>query len=187
MHRRPALVIVSLVLGVILGGGTTTVAAGAPGDRTAATPRLPACAYLDIKTRFMSLKRWRHTSLDTRLRVGPKYAPDDLVSVSRAGIGGSGKVPRPVIELPPAGDGRGGQAGRQGDRGPLRVSKLRRPTGHVRILGAGVLPSRCAQEQCATWSLGAPAGHGARLPECDRHEARPGTTTTSRGPFRAGG
>ena len=97
MHRRPALIIASLALGVTLGGGSATAASGGSGDGITATPRLPACAYLDIKTRFMSLKRWRHTSLDTRLRVGPKYAPDDLVSVSRAGIAGSGRVRRLVI------------------------------------------------------------------------------------------
>ena len=97
MHRRPTL-IVSLALGVILGAGTPSAAHAAPADGVTATPRLPACAYLDIKTRFLSLKRWRQTSLDTRLRVGPKYVPTDLVSVRRAGIGGSGKVRRSVID-----------------------------------------------------------------------------------------
>jgi D-alanyl-D-alanine carboxypeptidase len=46
----------------------------------------------------MSLKKWRVTSLDTRLRVGPKYVPTDLVPVGRAGIAGSGKVRRLVID-----------------------------------------------------------------------------------------
>ncbi len=96
VHRRSALAIVSLALGVILGGGPVT--ASASGHGATATPRLPACAYLDIKTRFMSLTRWRQTSLDTRLRVGPRYAPTDLVPVSRAGIAGSGKVRRLVID-----------------------------------------------------------------------------------------
>lgn len=98
MHRRPALVIVSLALGVVLGGGPVVAAATGSSHAPAATPRLPACAYTDIKTRFMSLKRWRQTSLDTRLRVGPKYAPTDLVPVGRAGIAGSGKVRRLVID-----------------------------------------------------------------------------------------
>ncbi|MET0773021.1 MAG: M15 family metallopeptidase [Candidatus Limnocylindrales bacterium] len=98
MHRRPALVIASLALGVILGSGTAMAASGGSAHGVAATPRLPACAYLDIKTRFMSLTRWRQTSLDTRLRVGPKYIPTDLVTVGRAGVAGSGKVRRLVID-----------------------------------------------------------------------------------------
>ncbi len=98
MHRRPALIVVSLALGVILGAGPASATHAGSADGVAATPRLPTCAYLDIKTRFLSLKRWRHTSLDTRLRVGPKYVPTDLVSVGRAGIGGSGKVRRLVID-----------------------------------------------------------------------------------------
>ena len=153
---------------------------------SAATPRLPACAYLDIKTRFMSLKRWRQTSLDTRLRVGPKYAPDDLVSVGRAGIAGSGRVRRLVID-DLEGDGRGGQARRQGDRGPVGVSELRGPGGHVRILGAGVRPSGCAQEQRATRSLGAPAGNDHRLPERVLHQGALGLRRLGDDRVRAGG
>ena len=46
----------------------------------------------------MSLDRWRQTSLDTRLRVGRKYVPTDLVPVGRADIPGSGKVRRLAID-----------------------------------------------------------------------------------------
>ena len=91
------LVIASLVIGVVLGTGPAIAASGGSADGTAAAS-LPRCAYLDIKTRFMSLDRWRQTSLDTRLRVGRKYAPTDLVPVGRADIPGSGKVRRLVIE-----------------------------------------------------------------------------------------
>jgi len=91
------LVIASLVLGVVLGSGPATAASGGSADGTTAAS-LPRCAYLDIKTRFMSLDRWRQTSLDTRLRVGPKYVPTDLVPVGRADIPGSGKVRRLVID-----------------------------------------------------------------------------------------
>ena len=97
VHRRSALVTVALALVVVFGGGSTT-ASDASGDGVAATPRLPACAYKDIKTRFLSPRHWRKTSVDTRLRVGSGYAPTDLVSVSRAGIAGSGKVRRLVID-----------------------------------------------------------------------------------------
>ena len=62
--------------------------------QAASTPPLPACAhvYKDIKTRFRDLSQWRRTLVDTRLRVGSAYKPKDLVSVSQANIGGSGKV-----------------------------------------------------------------------------------------------
>lgn len=71
----------------------TTLAARAEG-----APPLPACAYRDIKTRFLSRKFWRKTLVDTRLRVGSKYQPTDLVSVSKADISGSGKVRRLMID-----------------------------------------------------------------------------------------
>jgi D-alanyl-D-alanine carboxypeptidase len=64
----------------------------------AARPPLPPCRYLDLPTRYRRLWQWRRTLLDTRLRVWKRYVPGDLVSVSAAGIGGSGKVRRLVIE-----------------------------------------------------------------------------------------
>ena len=61
-------------------------------------PPLPACAYKDIKTRFPALKAWRKTLVDTRLRVGSKYKPTDLVSVANANIAGSGRVREIIID-----------------------------------------------------------------------------------------
>lgn len=90
------MIVIALV--VVLASGTAAVASGRGADRVAATRPLPACAYKDIKTRFQSLRQWRKTSLDTRLRVGPKYAPRDLVSVSQANIAGSGKVRKLMID-----------------------------------------------------------------------------------------
>ncbi|MFN8520534.1 MAG: M15 family metallopeptidase [Chloroflexota bacterium] len=102
MHRRPPLLIVVLLLVAVLGGGASVAASGPRGpvatDGVAATPKLPACAYLDIKTRFRSLDHWRKTSVDTRLMVGKRYAPDDLVAVGRANIAGSGRVRDLVIK-----------------------------------------------------------------------------------------
>lgn len=99
VHRsRPALVLIVIALAVVLGSGTAAAASGRAADRVAATPRLPACAYKDIKTRFLSLKHWRKTSVDTRLRVGSRYAPTDLVPVSRANVAGSGKVRKLMID-----------------------------------------------------------------------------------------
>ncbi len=102
MHRTPPLLIVVLLLVAVLGGGTSVAASGSgeplATDGVAATPRLPACAYTDIKTRFRSLDHWRKTSVDTRLMVGKRYAPDDLVPVGRANIAGSGRVRRLMID-----------------------------------------------------------------------------------------
>lgn len=99
MHRRPApLITAVLALAVVLGSGSATAATAASGDRIAATPPLPACAYKDIKTRFRNLTQWRKTSVDTRLMVGKGYAPGDLVSVRRANIAGSGKVRALMID-----------------------------------------------------------------------------------------
>jgi D-alanyl-D-alanine carboxypeptidase len=97
VHRRPALVIVVLMLATALGGPSASAARPST-DGVAATPKLPACAYKDVKTRFLSPKQWRKTSVDTRLRVGSKYAPTDLVSVGKAKIAGSGKVRTLVID-----------------------------------------------------------------------------------------
>lgn len=98
MYRRPApLVLVVLALSGVLGGGTAA-AGGSDVGVAAATRPLPACAYKDIKTRFLSLRHWRRTSVDTRLMVGKRYTPIDLVSVGRAGIAGSGKVREVMID-----------------------------------------------------------------------------------------
>jgi len=91
VHHRPALAIVALVLSAVLGGGTVVAGSGSDAG-VAAAPALPACAYKDIKTRFLSLRHWRRTSVDTRLRVGSRYAPTDLVPVGRAKVAGSGRV-----------------------------------------------------------------------------------------------
>jgi len=72
-------------------GGSTRVTA-------AAFKALPACRYRDIRTRFRRTSQWRRTLVDTNLRVGAGYKPHDLVSVSRAGIGGSGRIRRVAID-----------------------------------------------------------------------------------------
>lgn len=60
--------------------------------------RLPACEIRDELTRFQATREWRKTLLDTNLRLPRSYEPWDLVSVSRAGIAGSGQVRRLMIE-----------------------------------------------------------------------------------------
>jgi D-alanyl-D-alanine carboxypeptidase len=60
--------------------------------------RLPACRYRDESTRFGQPKYWKRTLLDTNLRLSRSYQPWDLVSVTRAGIRGSGQVRRLIIE-----------------------------------------------------------------------------------------
>jgi zinc D-Ala-D-Ala carboxypeptidase len=60
--------------------------------------RLPACEYRDDRTRYGAVRDWSKTLLDTNLRLRRKYEPWDLVSVSRAGLAGSGQVRKLIIE-----------------------------------------------------------------------------------------
>ena len=59
---------------------------------------LPACRYVDILTSPRQYTDWPVTLVDTVLRVPRTYAPPDLVSVSQAGIAGTGKVRAVLIE-----------------------------------------------------------------------------------------
>lgn len=76
--------------------GSTSSSPASPQAKTAA-PALPACRYRDQLTRYHEVRHWRKTLLDTNLRVTRSYEPWDLVSVSRAGIRGSGMVRQRVI------------------------------------------------------------------------------------------
>ncbi len=60
--------------------------------------RLPACEYQDIRTRYGKVKDWKMTLLDTNLKLRRSYQPRDLVSVSRAGLSGNGKVRKIIID-----------------------------------------------------------------------------------------
>ncbi len=109
MQRRPALLLtVSLLVLSVLGptsvasadpdAAGTGIEARATATISASVPPLPKCTYVDIDTRFKKLGFWRKTLVDTRLMVGRKYKPTDLVPVSQANIGGSGKVRAIIID-----------------------------------------------------------------------------------------
>lgn len=108
MHRPTARIVAS-VLAALLAFAAPVTAHPGPAPSAVATATvalaagtttkpLPTCAYKDIKTRFRGTNQWRKTLLDTRLKIGKKYAPKDLVPVSRANIPGSGKVRAIVID-----------------------------------------------------------------------------------------
>ncbi|TME09680.1 MAG: hypothetical protein E6I65_10845 [Chloroflexi bacterium] len=59
---------------------------------------LPPCRYDDIMTTPRGYDDWSTTLVDTILRVPRSYIPPDLVSVSKAGIAGRGKVRAIVID-----------------------------------------------------------------------------------------
>jgi len=59
--------------------------------------RLPKCLIRDDATRYGQVRHWKRTLLDTNLKLRRRYQPSDLVSVSRAGIAGSGQVRRVMI------------------------------------------------------------------------------------------
>ncbi len=128
MHRMPsgraaavalvALLLVGLTASTVVGAGGVAAPAMArqpsampPPDLAAALAtlraatssaivpeRLPRCEYRDDATRFGATREWRHTLLDTNLRLQRSYEPWDLVSVARAGMAGSGQVRQLMIE-----------------------------------------------------------------------------------------
>jgi D-alanyl-D-alanine carboxypeptidase len=67
-------------------------------DAARAMGPLPACRYDDVLTSPRSYGHWAVTLVDTILRVPRTYEPPDLVSVSQAGIEGSGKVRQVMID-----------------------------------------------------------------------------------------
>ena len=73
----------------------TTLLAESTSEAPAA--RLPACQYRDDPTRYGAVREWRRTLLDTNLRLTRSYEPWDLVSVSRAGLPGTGLVRNLII------------------------------------------------------------------------------------------
>jgi D-alanyl-D-alanine carboxypeptidase len=62
------------------------------------TPPLPRCRYRDRPTRYGEERQWRMTLLDTTRRLPADYEPWDLVSVRRAGLAGSGRVRKVMLD-----------------------------------------------------------------------------------------
>jgi D-alanyl-D-alanine carboxypeptidase len=82
------------------GSSAPSSAEPSPGPAEPDAPRaarLTACRYRDEATRFGQPKYWKRTLLDTNLSLSRSYQPWDLVSVSRAGIRGSGLVRQLLI------------------------------------------------------------------------------------------
>jgi D-alanyl-D-alanine carboxypeptidase len=99
----PLLVLALLVPGVAQAAGPriAPVTDGATAVRVAPAaqyPPLPECRYVDIMTRYRKYADWKRTLVDTNLRLGKGYRPPDLVSVSNAGIEGSGQLRAIVID-----------------------------------------------------------------------------------------
>ena len=61
-------------------------------------PPLPRCRYRDKPTRYGEERQWRMTLLDTNLQLPADYEPWDLVAVRRAGLAGSGRVRKLLID-----------------------------------------------------------------------------------------
>jgi zinc D-Ala-D-Ala carboxypeptidase len=94
-------VVVLAVLAVTLPAAASAArgAAAAPASGSdPASSSLPACRYTDVKTRYQDTDKWRHTLVDTELKVTSGYVPPDLVSVGTAGLGGSGKVRSIIVD-----------------------------------------------------------------------------------------
>jgi zinc D-Ala-D-Ala carboxypeptidase len=69
---------------------------GADPTRGAAVP-LPACRYDDVPVAGVPARDWATLVVDTIYRLPKRYAPDDLVSTSKAGLNGGYKVSRVIM------------------------------------------------------------------------------------------
>jgi D-alanyl-D-alanine carboxypeptidase len=90
--RRLRLVAAVLAAVVVLSAGTP-VTPVTPARALAA----PKCTVADVLTRYRATPDWYRSLLDTRLRVSSRYVPPGLVSVSRAGVSGSGRIRRVAL------------------------------------------------------------------------------------------
>ena len=94
---KPAAAVATQRLGHDQAAQASSPASPAPEASEPPAVRLPACRYRDQATRFGQPRYWKKTLLDTNLRLARTYQPWDLVSVSRAGLRGSGLVRQKVI------------------------------------------------------------------------------------------
>ena len=83
-HRRLVLAVLAGV--IMLSAGET--------PRPTQAVETPACGVGDTLTRYRATSDWYRSLLDTRFRLPRAYTPGDLVSVSRAGVAGFGRIQR---------------------------------------------------------------------------------------------
>ena len=57
----------------------------------------PTCTIGDSPTQYRATSDWYRSLLDTRLRLSRAYVPGDLLSVSRAGVSGYGRIRRVAL------------------------------------------------------------------------------------------
>ena len=108
----------------------------------------------------------------TRSIACPPRLTHRMVSTSRAGMQtGFQVIPAVVADLRDMHEAL--HRGPCGDRHPLGLPQLCRAAGRLRLLGAAVRGSRCAQGECPARPLRAPAWHGHRLHERRRQPASP--------------
>ena len=127
MRRRSLPALPVLLIGLLLAGMPGASAADAPDPSAAAAslistwlgslaqalrihpaaidaepahepPPLPRCRYRDRPTRYGEERQWQMTLLDTSLKLPSDYEPWDLVSVRRAGLAGSGRVRKILLD-----------------------------------------------------------------------------------------
>ena len=84
----------------------------------------PACRYDDVLTEYRAVSEWRMSLLDPIYKVTRGYVPSNLMSVSNANIGGSGKVRRAAIP-----DLRDMARAARNDGAPIKVKSAYRSYG----------------------------------------------------------
>jgi D-alanyl-D-alanine carboxypeptidase len=139
------------VLGTTSAPLTSSASAATMTSLEPAKMRLPACVIADQPTRYGQVRQWKRTLLDTNLKLRRSYQPDDLVSVSRAGIAGSGLVRKIMIADLRALAAAARQAGK-----PLAVRSAHRSYDYQKALFASYVRS---QGYATAVKFSARAGH----------------------------
>ena len=146
----------AFALSAVLGAGQVVAGASLPA---------PACRYDDVLTEHRELSQWKMSLLDPIFMVPRGYVPGNLVSVSSAGIAGSGSIRRFVIDdLAALADA----ARRNGS--PLKVTSAYRSWNQQRSLyqseDSALWAEAWPRERRASRPLGAPTRHHHRLRQC---------------------
>jgi D-alanyl-D-alanine carboxypeptidase len=87
---------IGLAMALAISAGMSWGTGAAPSVAAAQMPP-PECRYDDVLTQHRATSEWRITLLDSIYMVTRDYTPTKLVSVSQAGIEGSGKIRALVI------------------------------------------------------------------------------------------
>jgi D-alanyl-D-alanine carboxypeptidase len=96
--RRTTVVAAQTGLPLTGGGGARPGSTLEPSQFPGSPRRLPACGIDDVPVARANPSDWAATIVDTRWALPDDYRPPDLVLVSEAGLGGSGRVRAIIVD-----------------------------------------------------------------------------------------